>query len=143
TEDPKLNRLTFCLLGVATPSHLIQDQRMTPFNIGHAIELTDFTEAEAAVLATGLSPYRETALILLRRVLQWTNGHPYLTQKLCADAAKAGVRAPGEIDAVCERVFLSNEARERDDNLHFVRERLLRGEHSRAALLDTYAKVCR
>ena len=54
TEDPEFERLTFCLLGVATPSDLIRDTRMTPFNIGRRIELTDFTEAEAAPLRSGL-----------------------------------------------------------------------------------------
>src|SRR5262245_24617706 len=34
TEDSELRRLTFCLLGVASPSDLIQDTRTTPFNIG-------------------------------------------------------------------------------------------------------------
>jgi hypothetical protein len=42
-EDEKLERLTFCLLGVATPSDLIRDTRTTPFNIGQRIELHDFT----------------------------------------------------------------------------------------------------
>src|SRR5437867_3385491 len=54
SQDPAFERLTFCLLGVATPSDLIQDTRTTPFNIGHRIELTDFTPAEAAPLAAGL-----------------------------------------------------------------------------------------
>src|SRR5438874_12957901 len=54
TEDPELERLTFCLLGVATPSDLIRDTRTTPFNIGNRIELNDFTEKEAAKLARGL-----------------------------------------------------------------------------------------
>jgi hypothetical protein len=53
-QDPAFHKLTFCLLGVATPSDLIQDVRMTPFNIGTRIELTDFTEAEAAPLRSGL-----------------------------------------------------------------------------------------
>jgi WD40 repeat protein len=52
--DPAFQRLTFCLLGVATPGDLVQDTRTTPFNIGRRIELTDFTEAEAAPLARGL-----------------------------------------------------------------------------------------
>src|SRR6266852_3405411 len=54
TQDPAFERLTFCLLGVATPSDLIQDTRTTPFNIGTRIDLTDFTAAEAAPLAAGL-----------------------------------------------------------------------------------------
>src|SRR5919201_562625 len=60
TEDPVLGRLTFCLLGVATPSDLIQDTRLTPFNIGRRIELNDFTEAEAAPLASGLLNHGDT-----------------------------------------------------------------------------------
>ncbi|HXG24646.1 MAG TPA: AAA-like domain-containing protein, partial [Chthonomonadales bacterium] len=51
TQDPEFHRLTFCLLGVATPSDLIRDTRMTPFNIGTRIELHDFTETEALPLA--------------------------------------------------------------------------------------------
>ena len=42
--------ITFCLLGVATPSDLIRNVNTTPFNIGYRIELTDFTEAEAEPL---------------------------------------------------------------------------------------------
>ncbi len=73
-HDPVFNRLTFCLLGVATPSDLIQDTRISPFNIGRRIELRDFTPDEAAPLARGLKhPY---ALRLLQRVLHWTGGHP-------------------------------------------------------------------
>src|SRR6185436_8528117 len=54
-EDPAFQRLTFCLLGVASPSDLIRDTRTTPFNIGKRIELADFNRAEAAPLAAGLS----------------------------------------------------------------------------------------
>jgi len=142
-DDPKFQRLTFCLLGVATPSDLISDQRMTPFNIGHGIELGDFTFEEATVLAGGLSPHRETARELLERVMDWTSGHPYLTQRLCAELAREGTHAAAQVDEVCKRLFLANDARTGDENLQFVRERLLRSELDQAALLDTYAKVCR
>src|SRR5947207_3897470 len=54
TQDPAFERLTFCLLGVASPSDLIRDARMTPFNIGRRIQLTDFTEEGAAPLRIGL-----------------------------------------------------------------------------------------
>src|SRR5207247_958341 len=54
-EDAEYERLTFCLLGVASPSDLIRDTRLTPFNIGRRIELADFTPAEAAPLTEGLT----------------------------------------------------------------------------------------
>lgn len=49
-DNPEYNCLTFCLLGVATPSDLIQDRQRTPFNIGRAIELTGF-DIESAKLS--------------------------------------------------------------------------------------------
>lgn len=150
SEDARYERLTFCLLGVASPSDLIQDTRTTPFNIGRRIELTDFTEAEAMPLAFGLEQ-RDTpglgknhADLLLRRALFWTGGHPYLTQRLClAIAQDETVRDAAGVDRVCGALFLSLAARERDDNLLFVRDRLLRSEVDLAALLDLYGLVRR
>ena len=141
-EFADLNRLTFCLLGVATPSDLIQDTRTTPFNIGHRIELDDFTAEEAQVLLPGLSRTGNVAPSLLRRILHWTGGHPYLTQRMCQAAAEDGrVRTPAGIDHVCDDLFLSNKARDRDDNLLFVRDRMLRGGSNPVELLTVYASV--
>lgn len=143
TEDEELTRLAFCLLGVATPSDLIRDTRTTPFNIGQRIELTDFAEAEAATLAQGLNRDERLGHLLLQRILYWTGGHPYLTQRLCQSAAVDDSVSDAEgVDRLCAKIFLSSRARERDDNLLFVRERMLRSEDAdRASLLDLYQQV--
>ena len=47
------------------------------------------------------------------------------------------------MDRLCEDLFLSNRARERDENLLFVRERMLRSEADLAGLLDLYGRVWR
>jgi hypothetical protein len=144
TEDAELARLTFCLLGVATPSDLIRDTRTTPFNVGRRIELRDFTEAEAAPLTKGLCREETSAAKLLQRILYWTGGHPYLTQRICLTVAEnPSVSRPADVDRICEELFLSNRARERDDNLLFVRERILRSEVDLAGLLDLYGHVWR
>ncbi len=90
-EDAELERLTFCLLGVATPSDLIRDTRTTPFNIGRRIELLDFTQNEAAPLAQGLRCEERLGAELLKRILYWTGGHPYLTQRLCQAVAASNL----------------------------------------------------
>src|SRR5215469_2442248 len=119
--DPQFERLTFCLLGVATPSDLIRDTRTTPFNIGRRVELLDFTEEEAAPLIQGLGTDDGVGNAVLRRIIHWTGGHPYLTQRLCqAVAQEGGIQSPAVVDRLCEQLFLSNRARERDDNLLFV-----------------------
>jgi AAA-like domain/PEGA domain len=142
TQDPELQRLSFCLLGVASPTDLIRDTRITPFNVGHRIELTDFTEEEAAPLVEGFGRDQELGHRLLSRVLYWTGGHPYLTQRLCqavAEDPKANDTAA--VDRICGDLFLSHRARERDDNLLFVRERILRSEADTPSLLTLYDKV--
>jgi hypothetical protein len=129
---------------VATPSDLIRDARTTPFNIGRRIELHDFTQAEARSLLPGLRRKEKQAAELLRRVLYWTAGHPYLTQRLCqAVAADQDVKGSREVDQLTGELFLSHRAWERDENLLFVRERLLRSEVDLADLLSLYERVHR
>ena len=154
SRDPVFSRLAFGLLGVATPTDLIRDTRTTPFNIGRRIELNDFTEEEVAPLARGLGPDEAASRELLSRVLYWTGGHPYLTQRLCralAEAVQASSEGSPEIppviptaetvDELAEKLFLSRQARDRDDNLIFVRERLLRSEVDVAGLLYLYRSI--
>ncbi len=141
-ENEVMRRVTFCLFGVATPADLIRDARTTPFNIGRRIELHDFTPAEVAPLAHGLRQAEKQGHLLLKRVLHWTSGHPYLTQRLCqAVAAAPGVDDEAGVDRLCRELFLTRRARELDDNLLFVRDRLLRSEKEHVALLDLYASV--
>jgi WD40 repeat protein len=141
SEDSELERLSFCLLGVASPSDLIRNTRMTPFNIGRRLELHDFTEAEAQVLAHGLAAGDQRGAALLGRILYWTNGHPYLTQRLCQAVAEPNLGGAVGVDHLCDEIFFARRAREQDDNLLFVRERMLRGEVELAALLSLYEQV--
>ena len=142
TIDPELERITFCLLGVAKPSDLIRNVNTTPFNVGHRIELSDFTEDEAKPLLAGLGRDEEAGHKFLHRILWWTGGHPYLTQRMCAKIAEdPSLKSAEDVDRVCEETFLSSRAREKDDNLLFVRERVLRSEINRAELLDLYGQI--
>ncbi len=142
SEDPIFERLTFCLLGVATPADLIQDTRTTPFNIGRRVELHDFTNLEALPLARGMKREYSSGVTLLQRILYWTNGHPFLTQRLCeAVAQDPEVHSVAKVDAICQDLFLLPGARERDDNLLFVRERILRSEVELTNLLEFYRTV--
>ena len=151
--------LTFCLLGTATPADLIVDTRTSPFNIGKRVLVKDFTPTEAAPLATGLNhgehgghgeQYKvnsqfatRNSQLLLDRILYWTGGHPYLTQRLCRTAAETNAATPADIDRLCHDLFLSHTGKESDDNLAFVRNRLLKSEADLAALLNLYRQMRR
>ena len=143
-EDREMERLTFCLSGVAAPSDLIRDTRTTPFNIGRRIELHDFTSEEASRLALGLDRAGCHGSTVLKRILHWSGGHPYLTQAMCRAASEDnGIFDASSVDRLCEELFLSPRAQERDDNLLFVRERMLRSEVDKTGLLELYDNVRR
>ena len=82
-ENPEYNRLTWALFGVATPSDLIADQNCTPFNIGKSIDLCGFQLLEVQPLAAGLEGKVANPMAVLKEILAWTGGQPFLTQKLC------------------------------------------------------------
>ncbi|MEM1425984.1 MAG: AAA-like domain-containing protein, partial [Cyanobacteria bacterium P01_H01_bin.130] len=74
-------KLTFCLLGVASPAELVQDTTRTPFNIGRAIRLGGLGFEQAIEkLTPGLSGLADP-VVGLREILDWTGGQPFLTQK--------------------------------------------------------------
>lgn len=100
-ENHEYNRLTFALFGVATPSDLIQDRNRTPFNIGKAIELYGFQLDEALPLTKGLEGKISNPKAVLREILTWTGGQPFLTQKLCRLVLQnweSGQWESGEVD---------------------------------------------
>jgi WD40 repeat protein len=142
--DPNLSRLSFCLLGVSTPNELIRSEEITPFNLGRRIDIKDFTLREAEALITGFRTDEATAKKVLERVLHWTDGHPYLTQRLCSEVARAdGPLEPSLVDSVCQQLFLAPGGKEQNDNLRFVARRLLAPGVDPAAILDLYGKVRR
>jgi WD40 repeat protein len=122
---PEFKRLAFVFLGVATPSDLIADKLRTPFNIGQAVDLTDFTIAEAEPLAQGLPLPPAEAKQVLRWILQWTGGHPYLTIRLCRAVTEqeTPVRSAADVKQVVASIFFGENAKV-DHNLQFVRDML-------------------
>lgn len=141
-QNHDLARLSFVLIGVATPGDLIKDEQRTPFNIGHRVELTDFTFAEALPLADGFRLSAPEAEQLLRWVLKWTSGHPYLTQRLCRALAEENRSSWTEaaVDEVVARTFFG-ERSEQDNNLQFVRDMLTKRAPDRDGVLTVYSEV--
>ena len=82
-DNPLYQRLTFALLGVATPTDLIADKTQTPFNIGKAINLGGFAIDEVQPLIDGWQGLVGNAESAIAQILDWTGGQPFLTQKLC------------------------------------------------------------
>ncbi len=140
--DPELQRISFVLIGVATPNDLIKDPSRTPFNIGHRIELTDFSPQEASALAGHLALPPGMSADLIDWILRWTGGHPYLTMRVLRSLAESPPNAwtADAVDGRLRELFLGT-AGESDTNLQFVRDMLTRKAFNREAVLATYDTI--
>ncbi len=161
-DRPAYRRLTFALLGVATPSYLIQDKRRTPFNIGKGIELTGLTLTEAQPLAVGLAAKIENPQEILQAILAWTGGQPFLTQRICKlilqeieeqkrRAAQEETIAlptpyslsPTQIEPLIRTKIIENwEAQDEQEHLKTIRDRILSSSSNKAVrLLGMYQQI--
>jgi len=122
--DPRFEKISFVLIGTADPIELIADPKLTPFNVGRRIELQDFRLDECETLRKGLHENPEIASKLIDRVIYWTSGHPYLTQKLCELIVEAdGISKPSDVDRIVNENFLSADSQTSEPNLYDVRRR--------------------
>jgi tetratricopeptide (TPR) repeat protein len=139
-DNPAYRRLAFVLIGVATPTDLIQDKRRSPFNVGRAIDLTGFQLDEAEPLSRGLLELGNSQA-LLQAILDWTGGQPFLTQKVCELARNMGVKVvPGDEAVWVEqlvRLSVIENWESQDEPPHFrpIRDRLLQGGEQRSGRL--------
>ena len=146
---PLYQRLTVVMLGVATPSALMQDDRSTPFNIGKAIELQGFQPEEVEPLVTGLTPYAEDPEVLLQAILHWTGGQPFLTQKLCwlvtqqPEVITAGDEPEQIAQIVRSRILTNWDSQDEPEHLRTVRDRILRSADRPDRLLRLYRGILR
>ena len=147
THEPDYQRLTFVLLGVATPDELIKDNTRTPFNTAKAIMLSDFTEAECLPFRRAIeSDYPDQGSRYFDQIYAWTAGHPYLTQKLCEAVLKrkkSEEAAPDStlIDSLVKELFLAAAIRS-EDNIQFVQTRVINDQYAQT-MLRLYQGVLR
>jgi CHASE2 domain-containing sensor protein len=142
-SNPEYKRLSFALLGVATPADLIQDENATPFNIGRAIELKGFQLHESASLVNGLVEKVRSPEAVLKEILYWTGGQPFLTQKLCWLISQASeVQTPQSIKQLVRKCIIENwESQDEPEHLRTIRDRILRNSRSTTSLLLLYKKI--
>ncbi len=150
--DQQYQKITFAIFGVATPSDLIQDRKRTPFNIGKAIELTGFTLTQIEPLIQGLNIKNGEEII--KEVLVWTNGQPFLTQKICqliveitqdTDSHKL-VIVPGHEDFWIEFIVKSKiiekwQSNDEPEHLKTIRDRIFCDQEKAGKLLEIYQNI--
>lgn len=146
-DRPNYRRLSFVLLGVATPGDLMTDKSRTPFNVGQAIELNGFQPNEVAPLTEGLTTQVEDPQHVMQEILLWTGGQPFLTQKLCSLVLNSPMPIPNgyeteRVEAIVRSHIIDNwEYQDSPEHLRTIRDRLLKNEHHASYLLGLYQQI--
>jgi WD40 repeat protein len=147
-EKQKYNRLTFALLGVATPADLIQDKDHTPFNINNReIELKGFELNQVTPLEEGLVGVVSNPKAILKEVLKWTGGQPFLTQWLCQLVLTSCLPIPVDSEAewvegiARSRIIENWQAQDKQQHLQTICDRILKDEKLANALLGLYKQI--
>ncbi len=150
--DPEYQRLTFAIFGVATPSDLIQDVKRTPFNIGQAIELKGFKLEDVDSLIGGLELVIANPHPVMKQILDWTGGQPFLTQKLCNLITNFNINddhldfTKGYeefwLDNIVNEYIIKNwESQDEPEHLRTIRDRLLYNQQLVSRLLGIYQQI--
>ena len=143
--EPEYQRLTFVLLGTALPSGGAQRDGLAATEIGVRLELPDFRFEEARPLADGLGLPPGDAERALYRVLYWTGGHPYLTQKLCQAVARNAARISSDeaVDRLVAARFFARNVITSETSMSRVLDGLDRAGKLARPALRHYRRICR
>ena len=142
-DTHEFRRLTFVLLGTATPSELIADPTRTPFNIGQRVDLTDFTFEEALPLADGLGmDGAEAQQDALKQILLLSGGQPYLTQGLCKKISQEHWHefTWTGMDRIVKETYLDEKGKQ-DTHFQFMRDMLTKRSRDPVAVLTVYRGI--
>ena len=145
--DREYRRLTWAFFGTASPSDLIPDYQRTPFNIGRAIELEGFKEHEAQPLLQGLNGKISNPQTVLKQVLAWTGGQPFLTQKVCKFIRDGCSDIPSNCEAewienlVRTRIISNWQSQDEPEHLKTIADRILHSKRQPTQLLELYREI--
>ncbi|MEA5572496.1 AAA-like domain-containing protein [Calothrix sp. UHCC 0171] len=148
-DNYQYNRLTFALLGVATPTDLIADSNLTPFNIdSQAVELTGLELEQSVPLEQGFVGIARNTKLVLQEVLNWTGGQPFLTQWLCQIVCTypsifvyPNNEAEWVAEIVKERIIDNWWTQDKQQHLQTIKERILSNESRSCRLLGLYQQI--
>jgi WD40 repeat protein len=143
--EPEYMRLTFVLLGAALPAGTAEKAGAAAAETGVRLELPDFRFEEARPLTEGLGLPQGDAERALYRVLYWTGGHPYMTQKLCQAVARNAGRIDSDesIDRLVAARFFARNAIASETSMSRVLDGLDRGGRVARPALRLYRRIHR
>lgn len=135
-------RLRFCLLGIASPSNLVKDKQITPFNIIKSISLEPFVLEDVEPLQRGLGEKFDDTEAMMKEILYWTGGQPFLTQKLCKLMVDNSEKDhPCSVEEVVRKEIIEKwQSHDSPAHLKTIRDRIVESPKA-SYLIELYKKI--
>jgi len=130
---PESQRLTYILSGVAEPSELIKDKRVSPFNIGEKLFLDDFNSNEfnTFLMQSKLPVSSKVAAT----IFNWTSGNPRMTWDICSALEDRLIEhsdvTSNKVDELVVKMYLTSYDRPPIDH---IRDHVEKDRHVRDAI---------
>ena len=147
TTDPDFSRLVFVLSGECDPVSLVAEAELSPFNTTQPIPLDDFSRDEMNLFATELNLANGEAQRALDRVHYWTNGQPYLVQKMARSISREGDGGSSAedvhdlVDRVALQQLAGRAALHSEPHMSHIHRRLATGDRDSEILLNLYGRM--
>ena len=143
TTDPDFSRLSFVLLGECDPINLIEEAELSPFNVTQPIVLNDFKRDELDLFSTELNLVAHDATVALDRIFYWTQGQPYLSQKLARAIARDGAATDvvEQIDRIATQQLAGRAALHNEPHMSHIHRAIINDDKRKEALLNLYGKI--
>ena len=141
--EPEFARLNFVLLGECDPVSLIDEPGLSPFSVTQSIPLDDFSRDELTIFATELNLPAEQARQALDRIHYWTNGQPYLTQKIARAISREQFddEIDEHVDGLVRQQFMGRAALQTEPHLSHIHREVMRNPKQSEALLNLYGRL--
>ena len=133
SEDERYSRVSFALFGVATPEDLMRDFTRTPFNIAYSVTIRQFKLEESLSLIDGLKGQEIDREAILKKIFEWTDGTPYLTQKILDYIVSKPIKSLDEIDTIVDILFVKENFKE--INISNIQNRIINNEKYNVKML--------
>lgn len=143
TTDPDFSRLTFVLLGECDPVSLMRESELSPFNVTQQVLLGDFSRDDLNLFATELNLDADTATSALDRIYYWTNGQPYLSQKLARAVARESKVDDAEllVDRLATQQLVGRAALHSEPHMSHIHRVIVNDAKRCEPLLNLYGKI--
>ncbi len=141
--EPEFSRLTFVLSGECDPRLLVPDPDMSPFGMMQPVRLGSFTRESLEMFESELSLPADTARDALDRIFYWTQGQPYLTQKIARMVSRESRIDSIEdvVDNVVQKQFGVRASVTNEPHLAHIHRRVLADRKTYEAGLTMYGRL--